>query len=72
MPLPMPREHWDAWLDPDHPAPAELLRPPSQAELATIVARPVSTLVNNVRNNGPELLVPDRSCDDEAGQTTLL
>ncbi|MFF2396593.1 SOS response-associated peptidase [Nocardia sp. NPDC058114] len=72
MPLPMPREHWDAWLDPDHPAPADLLRPPSQAELATIVARPVSTLVNNVRNNGPELLVPDGSCDDKAGQTTVL
>ncbi len=63
MPLPMPREHWDAWLDPDHPAPAELLRPPSQAELATIVTRPVSTLVNNVRNNGPELLVPDGTSD---------
>lgn len=28
MPLPMPKEHWDAWLDPDHPAPATLLETP--------------------------------------------
>ncbi|MFF2085753.1 SOS response-associated peptidase [Nocardia sp. NPDC058176] len=56
MPLPMPREHWAAWLDPDHPAPADLLAPPSAELVAGITARPVSTLVNNVRNNGPELL----------------
>ncbi|MFB7875861.1 SOS response-associated peptidase [Nocardia sp. NPDC056064] len=59
MPLPMPREHWDAWLDPDHPAPAELLTAPTEAEVAAISARPVSTLVNNVRNNGPELLAAE-------------
>lgn len=58
MPLPMPREHWDAWLDPDHPAPAELLATPSPAAVADIVPRPVSPLVNSVRNNGPELLAP--------------
>ncbi|MBF6364627.1 SOS response-associated peptidase [Nocardia puris] len=58
MPLPMPREHWDAWLDPDHPAPASLLETPSEEVVASIVARPVSTLVNSVRNNGPELLAP--------------
>ncbi|KAF0846319.1 SOS response-associated peptidase [Nocardia caishijiensis] len=68
MPLPMPRTYWDAWLDPDHPAPAELLGGPAADEVSNIVVRPVSTLVNNVRNNGPELLVPD----EEAGQTTLL
>ncbi|APE36546.1 DUF159 family protein [Nocardia mangyaensis] len=59
MPLPMPREHWAAWLDPDHPAPAELLEPPSAELVAGITARPVSTLVNNVRNNGPELLAAE-------------
>lgn len=56
MPLPMPQRHWAAWLDPDHPAPAHLLGPPDEAVVAEIVARPVSTLVNNVRNNGPDLL----------------
>ncbi|MGW0007937.1 SOS response-associated peptidase [Nocardia grenadensis] len=69
MPLPMPREHWDAWLDPDHRAPADLLGPPSEALAAAITARPVSTLVNSVKNNGPELLAP---APDAAEQTTLL
>ena len=69
MPLPMPPEHWDAWLDPDHPAPADLLEPPSAELVAAIAARPVSPLVNSVRNNGPELLAP---AAEEAEQTTLL
>ncbi|WP_330249973.1 SOS response-associated peptidase [Nocardia sp. NBC_00565] len=74
MPLPMPREHWDAWLDPDHPAPATLLETPSAESVAGIVARPVSSLVNSVRNNGPELLAPlDIQSDTEkAGQISLL
>lgn len=72
MPLPMPREHSDAWLDPDHPAPTELLAGVSPEEVAAIVARPVSTLVNSVRNNGPELLAPAEAADDGAGQISLL
>ncbi|KAA8888304.1 SOS response-associated peptidase [Nocardia colli] len=71
MPLPMPQEHWDAWLDPDHPAPAELLETPSEAAIAGIVARPVPSLVNSVKNNGPELL-DQVSEDEEAGQISLL
>lgn len=58
MPLPMPREHWAAWLDPENPAPQALLAPPEPATVADIIARPVSTLVNSVRNNGPQLLDP--------------
>ncbi|MGK8525471.1 SOS response-associated peptidase [Nocardia asteroides] len=71
MPLPMPREHWDAWLDPDHPAPASLLATPSEDVVAGIVPRPVPSLVNSVRNNGPELLarVDDK---EEAEQISLL
>jgi putative SOS response-associated peptidase YedK len=71
MPLPMPREHWDAWLDPDHPAPASLLETPSEDVVAGIVPRPVSPLVNSVRNNGPELLarVDER---EQAEQISLL
>ena len=72
MPLPMPREHWDAWLDPDHPAPADLLTGASPAEVESIVARPVSTLVNNVRNNGPELLAPAAGAAGAEGQLGLL
>ncbi|MEU4316668.1 SOS response-associated peptidase [Nocardia sp. NPDC024068] len=69
MPLPMPEENWAAWLDPDHPAPAQLLETPSAALVAEITARPVPPLVNSVKNNGPELLAP---VGDPGEQTTLL
>ncbi|WP_227985147.1 SOS response-associated peptidase [Nocardia spumae] len=73
MPLVMPREHWDAWLDPDHPAPHELLETPAPEVISSIVARPVSTLVNSVRNNGPELLAPAAGGGSEkAGQISLI
>ena len=60
MPLVLPPSAWDTWLDPDAPAGAdavaELLGPPSDALVAALELRPVSPLVNSVRNNGPELL----------------
>ncbi|MBL1076270.1 SOS response-associated peptidase [Nocardia sp. 2] len=69
MPLPMPQEHWDAWLDPDHPAPAELLETPTPESVSDILLRPVPTLVNSIKNNGPELL---DHVKDEAEQISLL
>ncbi|MGX1807688.1 SOS response-associated peptidase [Nocardia sp. NPDC055321] len=69
MPLPMPREHWDAWLDPDHPAPEELLDTPAAAAVSNILIRPVPMLVNSVKNNGPELL---DEIDERAGQQISL
>ena len=56
MPVMLPPDAWDAWLDRDNddvdalreflvPAPAQLIR-----------LHPVSTDVNNVRNNGPSLI----------------
>lgn len=60
MPLLLPREAWGDWLNPDLRADDEavsrLLRPPSEELVARLELRPVSRLVNNVRNNGPELL----------------
>ncbi len=58
MPLLVERERWADWLDPaatdtDHLA--ELLVPAAPGRLE---AYPVSTAVNSVRNNGPELLEP--------------
>jgi putative SOS response-associated peptidase YedK len=61
MPVILPEEHWDLWLDRTEddlallhsllvPAPDDLLR-----------LRPVGTMVNSVRNNGPELTVPLQS-----------
>ncbi|MAU84725.1 MAG: DUF159 family protein [Gordonia sp.] len=58
MPLIMPFENWDPWLDPDHTAPAELFAPPSEAIADAIDVREVAPLVNRVANNGPELLEP--------------
>ncbi|BCK53611.1 SOS response-associated peptidase [Nocardia wallacei] len=76
MPLVMPREHWDAWLDPDHPAPEELLETPGPERVSGIVARPVAPLVNSVRNNGPELLAPAPGAPapegEQAGQISLI
>lgn len=67
MPLLLGEENWDAWLNPDAPLDEELLaRPP---DVHGIELRSVSTLVNSVRNNGPELLAP---AEPEPEQITLL
>lgn len=56
MPLLVERERYAAWLDPTGKHvpddPRELLVPAAPGRLE---AYPVSTMVNNVRNNGPEL-----------------
>lgn len=60
MPLVLAPEAWAAWLDPDADATAgavaALLAPPPAEVVARMQLRPVSPLVNDVRNNGPELL----------------
>jgi putative SOS response-associated peptidase YedK len=56
MPLVLPREHWDRWLDPDVDDVSDLLVPPSPELVEALELRPVSSAVNSVRNNGPELL----------------
>ena len=65
MPLLMTPDQWSAWLDPDVAEVDELLTTPPSAELvASLELRPVSTKVNSVRNNGPELLEPDEDKAD--------
>ncbi|GAA5059446.1 SOS response-associated peptidase [Streptomyces similanensis] len=56
MPLALTPDHYAGWLDPRRQDPGELRRllsPPADGRLAV---RPVSTAVNDVHNNGPELL----------------
>ncbi|MFJ9849756.1 SOS response-associated peptidase [Streptomyces sp. NPDC101150] len=56
MPLVLPPDRWDAWLDPARTDPDDLralLAPPPAGLMR---AYPVPTDVSNVRNNGPELL----------------
>ncbi len=58
MPVLLPREAWDDWLDPamdDHEYLLSLLEP-APNDVLDMVA--VSTRVNNVRNDGPELIIP--------------
>jgi putative SOS response-associated peptidase YedK len=67
MPLTISAADWDRWLDPDAPIDEGLLR--GHGDLDRIAIREVSRLVNNVRNNGPELLDP---AEPEPEQATLL
>ena len=55
MPLMVERDRWADWLDPRIAGDTGLLVPAAPGQLE---AYPVSTLVSNVRNNGPELLEP--------------
>jgi putative SOS response-associated peptidase YedK len=60
MPVMLAPEVWDTWLDPaneDAEALLELLRTRPAVTLAEYA---VSTLVNNVRNNVPEIIEPLR------------
>jgi putative SOS response-associated peptidase YedK len=56
MPLVLPHESWQRWLDPTVEDPADLVRPWDEAAGEHLELRPVSSLVNKVDNNGPELL----------------
>lgn len=58
MPLVLAPDDWSAWLDPDVEDPSEVLARPPHWLADRIELRPVSTAVNSVRNNGPELVEP--------------
>ncbi len=58
MPLLVEPERYDAWLDPTLSEPDELRKLLVPAAPGRLEAYPVSTQVNSVRNNGPELLDP--------------
>jgi putative SOS response-associated peptidase YedK len=67
MPLMLAEPDWDAWLNPDAPLDPELLAQPP--DVGGIELREISTLVNSIRNNGPELLEP---ADPQPEQMKLL
>jgi len=58
MPVILPPEAWVAWLNPEPPAPGELLALLRPAPDDLLVRFPVSRRVNNTRNEGPDLVVP--------------
>ena len=66
MPVILPEEAWATWLDRDNDdigGLSELLVPVADE---AITVTPVSTAVNNVRNNGPELIEPAEEAAAEA------
>ena len=58
MPLMVDPARWSAWLDPTLSDREDLLALLEPAAPGRLEAFPVSTLVSNVRNNGPELVEP--------------
>jgi putative SOS response-associated peptidase YedK len=56
MPLMVTPERWAQWLDPTVSGEEQLLSLLVPAAPGLLEAHPVSTAVNNVRNNGPELV----------------
>lgn len=58
MPMVVPPQQWDAWLDPELTDPEDARRLLTVTEPEQLEAYAVSTLVGNVKNNGPELLHP--------------
>ncbi len=58
MPLMVESDRWASWLDPTISSKDDLLSLLVPAAPGKLEAFPVSTLVSNVRNNGPELVEP--------------
>jgi len=56
MPAFVEQQYWDEWLDPDNRDEEALLDLLRRPPVGGLVARPVSRLVNNTANDGPELL----------------
>jgi putative SOS response-associated peptidase YedK len=56
MPVILPDDAWARWLDPALPDPAELLGLFDRTDDVELRIQAVSQLVNNVRNEGPELI----------------
>ena len=64
MPMVITPDHWDDWLNPDNSEPGQLQATMLPAMAGGLTSYPVSTAVNSVRNNGPELIAP-LSADQE-------
>lgn len=58
MPMTVTPDRWEAWLDPRITDPDEALALMAPPKPGTLDVYPVSKAVNNVRNNGPELIEP--------------
>ncbi|MGY1701016.1 SOS response-associated peptidase [Geodermatophilus sp. SYSU D00766] len=71
MPLVLPRERWADWLDPARDDVEALAEPTPPEVVEALELRPVGTAVNNVRNNGAELLTRVEGTSAPADQPAL-
>ncbi|SHG90364.1 SOS response-associated peptidase [Geodermatophilus nigrescens] len=71
MPLVLPRERWADWLDPSRDDVEALTEPTPTEVVEALELRPVGTAVNNVRNNGAELLTRVEGASAPADQPAL-
>ena len=58
LPMVIAPDQWAEWLDPDNTEPGHLQATLLPAMAGGLTSYPVSTAVNFVRNNGPELIRP--------------
>ena len=58
MPAILPRESWDDWLKADPADPKALMKPLDNAPVPKVKTVPISTAVNNPRNDVPGVLTP--------------
>jgi len=56
MPMVITQDHWADWLNPDNSEAGQLQATMLPAMAGGLTSHPVSTAVNSVRNNGPELI----------------
>jgi putative SOS response-associated peptidase YedK len=70
-PVILPRDRVDAWLDPSRANPQQIYEVLDGIVLEPLAVRPVSTRVNRVRADGPDLIAPLTEHLDEAVQLTL-
>jgi putative SOS response-associated peptidase YedK len=56
MPMVIAPDRWSDWLDPACEDPADLMALLAPAASGGLISYPVSTVVNSVRNNGPQLI----------------
>src|SRR3712207_1280323 len=71
MPLVLPPDRWAAWLDPQREDVEELAAPTPPEVVEALELRPVSTRVNNVAHNGPELVERAEAVSEPADQPAL-
>lgn len=67
MPMMIAQDNWAEWLDPNNTDSTSLqstMLPAAPSAARGLTSHPVSTAVNSVRNNGPELIEPDGSGED--------